>query len=864
MANTILITANWHTGALSQQTISRQYDNNRYVVQFVGYPEASEGNELDYYLLVWMSSAPGETPDEIAPIQLASDQWYISNVFTQQTQQIKFQMCALNTEGTFEAHSPIFTGFVRNSLEHDGTTQDIDVSTLFDAYREYLNELIIRAGAVVIDSTPTQGSSNAVSSGGVYEALHNTDTTLTQSGQAADAKVVGDALAGKVAKPLTSPNGTSGQLLRTLGNGQTEWTDFATPTSEQVGEAVDEWLDEHPEATTTVQDWSLTANKLVKGTLGFVMPEMFGAVGDGITDDTQAIKNCIDYAIENNLATHLLPKTYIISPSVLSFNIADGQSIVVDGQGQNTIIKLKDAGLDGKWSQLFTIVISPVSSKAHDVIFSNFCIDGNRRNQGEIASDSYEYEGSQMISIRGATTGTLENGLYLDRFIVDNMRFYDPVADCVNISGSAQIGIRDVFLHRIVSTDRSGTRNDIGITGNPLHLVHISDCDCDTIHFEYNSVPTDDLTIPYIISNCRFGICSLGAKIDLLLTDCVITNAFLLGSFRRAKVSGCDIKISTSAYTVLSANGVCDFDNCLFRTPSRLKTDETAEASSMYIRQIIRCTIRDCEFLYTGEVLNLDYDADEVNDHIQGAGLAVEQSMQNPVIVDKCMFDERYQYCFNHRNNNIVFKNAEVETAYVCSHSTANSAYHDGKMEFDNIKLSDKSIGVLGWGNIAIPEAVTGKIIVLPKNFKNTTLASSYLNNWFTNVTGNFRREVYIDEPLTFSLIKEIASYVGYQSRNYFHLIKGDTFVYNGENSEHLPNKWIILNDGETVYSSANVLVSGVALENRIITVGNGSGATADRPTCYLSKGFQYFDTDIGKMIFWNGTGWVDSTGTIA
>lgn len=171
MADTIFITANWRTGALSQQTISMQYDNNRYAVQFVGYPEASDDNELDYYLLVWMSSAPGEKPDEIAPIQLASDQWYISNVFTQQTQQIKFQMCALNTEGTFEAHSPIFTGLVRNSLEHDGTTQDIDVSTLFDAYREYLNELIIRAGAVVIDPVPTQGSTNAVSSGGVYEAL---------------------------------------------------------------------------------------------------------------------------------------------------------------------------------------------------------------------------------------------------------------------------------------------------------------------------------------------------------------------------------------------------------------------------------------------------------------------------------------------------------------------------------------------------------------------------------------------------------------------------------------------------------------------------------------------------------------------
>lgn len=42
-----------------------------------------------------------------------------------------------------------------------------------------------------VDSAPTQGSNNAVSSGGVYEALHNTDTTLTQSGQAADALETG-------------------------------------------------------------------------------------------------------------------------------------------------------------------------------------------------------------------------------------------------------------------------------------------------------------------------------------------------------------------------------------------------------------------------------------------------------------------------------------------------------------------------------------------------------------------------------------------------------------------------------------------------------------------------------------------------
>lgn len=171
MFNTIFITANWTTGALSQQTISRQYDNNRYAVQFIGYPEGDGTEELDLYLLVWMSTAPGQKPGEITPIQLNSDQWYISNYFTQQVQVIKFQLCVLNEAGTYEAHSPIFSGRIGDSLEHDGTTQDIDVSTLFDAYREYLNELIIRAGAVVIDST------------------------LSQSGQAADALETGDRIA---------------------------------------------------------------------------------------------------------------------------------------------------------------------------------------------------------------------------------------------------------------------------------------------------------------------------------------------------------------------------------------------------------------------------------------------------------------------------------------------------------------------------------------------------------------------------------------------------------------------------------------------------------------------------------------------
>ena len=101
----------------------------------------------------------------------------------------------------------------------------------------------------------------------------------------------------KVAQPLDENNqptdGTSGQSLRTNGDGTTEWADVGLPTDAQTAQAVSDWLDEHPEATTTVQDHSLTYEKLVIGTLGYATPEMFGAKGDGVTDDTNAFKSAL-------------------------------------------------------------------------------------------------------------------------------------------------------------------------------------------------------------------------------------------------------------------------------------------------------------------------------------------------------------------------------------------------------------------------------------------------------------------------------------------------------------------------------------------------------------------------------------------
>lgn len=64
-------------------------------------------------------------------------------------------------------------------------------------------------------------------------------------------------------------DGTEGQVLA-LEDGEPTWKSVASPTDAQVDAAVDDWLDEHPEATTTVQDGDITYAKLdsnLKGTV---------------------------------------------------------------------------------------------------------------------------------------------------------------------------------------------------------------------------------------------------------------------------------------------------------------------------------------------------------------------------------------------------------------------------------------------------------------------------------------------------------------------------------------------------------------------------------------------------------------------
>ena len=163
----------------------------------------------------------------------------------------------------------------------------------------------------------------------------------------------------KVDLPISpeSKFGQNGQVLSTLGNGKTKWVDRATVSNAQAETYINNWLDDHPEATTTVQDGSITFAKFspslqdrVDNTT--INPEYYGALGNGIVDDTDPIQSALNFSQNNVSRTVLCAKTYLTENSIyinskttiilnkLVYTGADA-AIIIDG-GQDINIYFSD------------------------------------------------------------------------------------------------------------------------------------------------------------------------------------------------------------------------------------------------------------------------------------------------------------------------------------------------------------------------------------------------------------------------------------------------------------------------------------------------------------------------------------------
>lgn len=150
-------------------------------------------------------------------------------------------------------------------------------------------------------------------------------------------------------------------------------------------EVINEWLDEHPEATTTVQDGAITAVKLARSLYEallnyYVTPQQFGAMGNGVTDDSVAFHD----AIATGLPVIVPVGTYLVDSVEIT---SDTQIIGCDGAVIKAMVYTEEAGsveVIPRFANIF-------NSDGHNVEIKNIEFEGFEKGNKSVAeSEGYK------------------------------------------------------------------------------------------------------------------------------------------------------------------------------------------------------------------------------------------------------------------------------------------------------------------------------------------------------------------------------------------------------------------------------------------------------------------------------------------
>lgn len=194
--------------------------------------------------------------------------------------------------------------------------------------------------------------------------------------------------------------------------------------TQELKKFVNEWLDKHPEATTTVLDGSLTEPKFheslkQKAIKDYVTPQMYGAVADGVADDTEALQMAIDNA--KVLGGLYIPEgVYKINQRV---TLSNAENMVIMNRG---VIK----PIDGVTPLIGTITLEHV----RNTVIYGLCFDGNIENVPEA-----ETVGLQSL-LRVA---------YCDNLVFDNLEIRNAGENGVTGEANNNITFRNCIFENI-------------------------------------------------------------------------------------------------------------------------------------------------------------------------------------------------------------------------------------------------------------------------------------------------------------------------------------------------------------------------------------------------------------------------------
>ena len=413
-----------------------------------------------------------------------------------------------------------------------------------------------------------------------------------------------------------------------------------------IDKQVNNWLDEHPEATTTVQNHSLTIDKMVIGTLGYVTPEMFGAVGDGKTDDTAAIQNMFNIC---DVAYFCGSKTYVCSAITIKDSV---KNVIFNGCN---FIKSKKG-------TLFTY------ENVNNIDISNFSV--TRKGQGisgpilSVYGKNYKICNVEVIKSEDVEAPT--NGwcfkLEGDNVLVENCIIY-------NNYGESYDGIHFGCCSNVIIRNCNIFSGDDCIAFYPQPSSQVS------FHYHRN-----ELSKNLLIENCNlqctnpYSAIKLGTSdnisnygVELIIKDCIINTKIIIGN---------------PGFTNPINNNVVKMIGC------KCTGDGTSSYGLFQINKDFgTLVLQDCEV----------YSKDSVNRVINSGG-------NNVILIDKCNIESLKKSIGYYINDNINIKDSKLityETVVVkaCNFYIFNSEFeriNQKNYGFSIAEINGKEMVVIG------------------------------------------------------------------------------------------------------------------------------------------------------------------------
>ena len=252
-----------------------------------------------------------------------------------------------------------------------------------------------------------------------------------------------------------------------------DFSSFANTTDPALGDALVGFRQSNASGNLTGAVGKTVHQKLQES----VSVKDFGAVGDGTTNDRNALQAAITYATLNNVALYVPTGTYYVPNNSTSLSFTGNLTMYGDGM-YNSVLFYNDSVTASRRDFIS-------SSAAGNIIFDNLCISSNWGLDANYAANS------QLIELHGTNannalvtncrfTNSRFSTLILNNFnsiTVNSCVFNDGVGDGCRLTGSQNIVVTNCQFNNInddsisvhtINTDGFPSKADIVIANNKI------------------------------------------------------------------------------------------------------------------------------------------------------------------------------------------------------------------------------------------------------------------------------------------------------------------------------------------------------------------------------------------------------------